>query len=104
MGAAARSAGEIELDRSGWVPTFPVTVVSRVTKAINYRHRSGSTPVDLRGTALMPMAKGQATSTASKAALKSTPMDHLTPATQFGPEYLTYVLWACDSGRAAKFW
>ncbi len=87
--------GHVQLDRSGSVPTFRVTVVSRVTKAINYRHRSGSTPVDLRGTALMPMAKGQADVNSKQGRIEiNARMDHLTPATQFGPEYLTYVLWA----------
>jgi outer membrane protein OmpA-like peptidoglycan-associated protein len=87
--------GHVQLDRSGSVPTFRVTVVSRVTKAINYRHRSGSTPVDLRGTALMPMAKGDAVVNSKQGRIEiNAHMDHMTPATQFGPEYLTYVLWA----------
>jgi outer membrane protein OmpA-like peptidoglycan-associated protein len=87
--------GHVQLDRSGSVPTFRVTVVSRVTKAINYRHRSGSTPVDLRGTALMPMAKGDAVVNSKQGRIEiNAHMDHMSPATQFGPEYLTYVLWA----------
>lgn len=85
----------VEMDRSGSVPIFRVTVVSRTTKAINYRHRSGSTPVDLRGTALMPMAKGEAVVNSKQGRIEiNAHMDHMTPATQYGPEYLTYVLWA----------
>src|ERR1700730_2628841 len=50
----------VQLDRSGSAPVFRVTVVERTTPAINYRHRSGSTPVDFHGTSLMPAAKGEA--------------------------------------------
>src|SRR5438552_18268166 len=41
-------------------PVFTVKVVSRTTKAVNYRHRGGSTKVDLDGTELMPEARGEA--------------------------------------------
>ena len=41
-------------------PVFRVKVVSRTTKAVNYRHRGGSTTVDLKGTSLMPDATGHA--------------------------------------------
>src|SRR5262249_33153520 len=41
-------------------PLYRVNVVARTAKAINYRHRSGSTKVDFQGTALMPRAKGDA--------------------------------------------
>jgi hypothetical protein len=40
-------------------PLYSVTVVSRSTKAINYRHLSGPTEIDFRGTVLMPFSKGQ---------------------------------------------
>jgi hypothetical protein len=42
------------------MPIYRVNVVARTTKAINYRHRSGSTKVDFQGTALMPRATGDA--------------------------------------------
>jgi outer membrane protein OmpA-like peptidoglycan-associated protein len=69
--------------------------VGRTTKAINYRHRSGSTKVDFRGTALMPQAKGIATVNSKQGHIQiDARMDKMTPATQYGPEYLTYVMWA----------
>ena len=40
-------------------PVFRVKVVSRTTKAVNYRHRGGSTMVDFKGTSLMPEASGK---------------------------------------------
>src|ERR1700722_12812902 len=85
----------VQLDRSGPAPVFRVTVVERTTPAINYRHRSGSTPVDLRGTALMPKAKGEAVVNSKQGRIEiNAHMDHMTSATQYGSEYLTYVMWA----------
>jgi outer membrane protein OmpA-like peptidoglycan-associated protein len=76
-------------------PIFRVTVVSRTTKAINYHHRTGSTHIDFRGTELMPAARGEARVESQMGSTKiDTSLDHLTPASQFGPEYMTYVLWA----------
>ena len=85
-------------------PVFRVTVVSRTIKAINYHHRSGTTHVDFRGTELMPKAHGEASVQSQLGSTKvQTHLDHLSPATQFGPEYLTYVLWAITpEGRAAN--
>jgi len=76
-------------------PTFKVSVVAKSTKAINYRHRSGSTTIDFAGTALMPKAKGQAKVDSRQGAIsiEATFKDVGSP-TQFGAEYLTYVLWA----------
>ena len=41
-------------------PIFRVTVVSRTIHAVNYHHRTGTTPIDFRGTELMPSARGEA--------------------------------------------
>jgi len=84
------------------MPIFRVTVVSRTVKAVNYHHRTGSTPVDLRGTALMPEAKGNAKVDSRTGSTKiETRFDHMRSPESFGPEYLTYVLWAITpEGRA----
>ena len=84
------------------VPVFRVTVVSRTINAVNYHHRSGTTHIDFRGTELMPTARGEAS---VESQMGSTKIDvhvgRLAPASQFGPEYLTYVLWAITpEGRA----
>src|ERR1700692_48733 len=95
QGQQSDQQGHVQLDRSGAVPIFRVTVVERTTKAINYRHRSGSTPIDFRGTSLMPDAQGEAVVNSKQGRIEiNAKMEHLTPATQYGPEYLTYVLWA----------
>ncbi len=85
-------------------PIFRVTVVSRTTKAINYHHRTGTTHIDFRGTALMPSARGEASVDSRLGSTKiETHLDHMTPANQFGPEYMTYVLWAITpEGRATN--
>jgi outer membrane protein OmpA-like peptidoglycan-associated protein len=90
-------------DKTGQpMPIFRVTVVSRTTKAINYHHRTGTTHVDFRGTELAPAARGEARVDSRLGSTKvETHLDHLTPASQFGAEYMTYVLWAITpEGRA----
>ncbi len=90
--------------QEGPQPVYRVTVVSRTTKAINYHHRSGATMVDFRGTALMPEARGEARVESKQGDIKiDATMEKLRPATQYGPEYLTYVMWAITpEGRATN--
>jgi outer membrane protein OmpA-like peptidoglycan-associated protein len=78
--------------------------VARTTKAINYNHRSGSTRIGFRGTALMPEARGEAKVQSEQGVIKiNAEMEKLGPATQFGHEYLTYVMWAITpEGRATN--
>ena len=77
------------------VPIYRITVVARTIKAINYRHRSGSTKVEFKGTSLMPDARGTADVQSKQGAIRvDAEMKHLQPPSKFGPEYLTYVLWA----------
>jgi outer membrane protein OmpA-like peptidoglycan-associated protein len=89
---------------NGSVPIYRVTVVDRTTKAINYNHRSGSTNIGLRGTSLMPQAQGEARVESKQGVIKiDANMEKLEPATKFGPEYLTYVMWAITpEGRATN--
>jgi outer membrane protein OmpA-like peptidoglycan-associated protein len=87
---------------NGPVPIYRVTVVSRTTRAVSYRNRSGWTKVDLKGTALAPEATGHADVNSRKGYIEvKAEMHHLRPASQYGPEYLTYVMWAITpEGRA----
>ena len=86
------------------VPVFRVVVVGRTTPAINYRPRSGQTRIEFAGTPLMPEAEGRATVEGEKGYIKiDAKFKDMGPATQFGPEYLTYVLWAITpEGRATN--
>jgi len=85
-------------------PLYRVTVVARTTKAINYSHAKGSTPIDFKGTVLMPFAKGEAKVEGKKGVTSvSAKFDKLSPASQYGPQFLTYVLWAVTpEGRASN--
>jgi outer membrane protein OmpA-like peptidoglycan-associated protein len=91
-------------DDRGQVPVFRVTVVGRTTPAINYRHRGGATTIDFRGTPLLPKSRGEAKVESKQGYIEiEVEFDNLVPATKFGPEYLTYVMWAITpEGRATN--
>jgi hypothetical protein len=73
---------------NGGTPIFRVTVVERTTNAVSYRHRSGWTKVDLRGTPLAPDATGHADVNSRPGYIEvKTEMHKLLPASQYGPEY-----------------
>src|SRR6202044_2244259 len=84
------------------MPVFRVTVSERTTKAVNYRHRGGSTEVDFRGTELMPEVGGHAKVEGKGGRLSiNAEFTHLEPVRSFGGQFLTYVLWAITpEGRA----
>jgi outer membrane protein OmpA-like peptidoglycan-associated protein len=92
------------IENGATTPIYRITVVARTTKAINYNHRSGSTHIGFRGTALMPQARGEAKVESKQGVIKiDADMEKLGPATQFGHEYLTYVMWAITpEGRATN--
>jgi outer membrane protein OmpA-like peptidoglycan-associated protein len=85
-------------------PIFRMTVIQRSIQAVNYRHRSGSTEVDLHGTELMPEARGKAKVNSKQGRLEvDADMNHMVAPGTYGPEYLTYVLWAVTpEGRATN--
>jgi outer membrane protein OmpA-like peptidoglycan-associated protein len=84
-------------------PLYKVTVVSRTAKAVNYRSRGGATKIDFRGTALMPEARGEAKVESKQGYIEiEVEFDDINrPASQFGPEYLTYVMWAVSPEGSA---
>jgi outer membrane protein OmpA-like peptidoglycan-associated protein len=76
-------------------PIYKITVVGRDIPAINYFHRSGATNIGLQGTSLLPQAKGSAKVDSERGRIAiDAKFEGLVPANSFGPEYLTYVLWA----------
>ena len=85
-------------------PIYKITIVERTAKAINYKHRSGATKIDFSGTPLMPAARGEAKVESKQGYIEiEVEFDDLQSATRFGPEYLTYVLWAITpEGRATN--
>ena len=86
------------------VTIFHITVVGRTTPAINYRPRHDDTPLDFQGTSLLPKAEGHASISGEKGYIRiDAKFNELEPATRFGPEYLTYVMWAITpEGRATN--
>jgi hypothetical protein len=76
-------------------PLFRVEVVERTTAAINFLHRGGSTKLDFQGTPLMPASKGEAKVESERGVIHvAAKFERMAPPSSFGPEYLTYVLWA----------
>lgn len=79
-------------------------VIERTMKAISYQHRSGATKVDFRGTDLQPRSRGEAKVESKKGYMEiEVEFDDMQPATRYGVEYLTYVLWAITpEGRTSN--
>ena len=74
---------------------FRVEVVARTTQAVNYLHRGGATKIDFQGTPLMAFARGSARVESVRGATHvSADFKNLVQPSSYGPEYLTYVLWA----------
>jgi outer membrane protein OmpA-like peptidoglycan-associated protein len=88
----------------GSTPIFRVEVVSRSIQAVSYRNRSGWTKIDFQGTSLAPQAKGTADVNSRLGHMEiKLDVKNLPAATTFGPEFLTYVLWAITpDGHAAN--
>ena len=89
---------------AGSMPIYRVTVIERSTKAVNYNHRSGATKIDFQGTLLLPQARGEAKVESKQGYIEiEVEFDALKPATAYGAEYLTYVLWAVTpEGRTSN--
>ena len=88
----------------GPASTYRVIVINRSVEAVNYRHRSGATSVDLAGTSLLPLADGKAKVRSKRGTMEvEAEFGNLQNPVSFGGEYLTYVLWAISpEGRAVN--
>src|ERR1700687_3558528 len=94
-GAQAQAQTQVPADSGNPTPTYRINVVSRTTRAVSYRHRSGATKINFQGTNLMPGAAGEAKVESKRGALRiEVEFSGLDKPTSFGNEYLTYVLWA----------
>ncbi len=80
---------------SGSMPIYRISVVERSTKAVNYKNRGGATKIDFAGTPLLPDSHGEAKVESKQGYIEiEVEFRNLQPATAYGPEYLTYVMWA----------
>ena len=76
-------------------PVYRVNIVSRTTRAVSYKHRSGATRINFQGTNLMTGAAGEAKVESKRGVLEiEAEFTGLDKPTSFGNEYLTYVFWA----------
>src|ERR1700720_4520149 len=93
--AQAQYQTQVPADSGNPTPTYRINVISRTTRAVSYRHRSGATKINFQGTDLMPAAAGDAKVESKRGALAiEAEFSGLDRPTSFGNEYLTYVLWA----------
>lgn len=95
---------EAVVTQSGDIFFYKVKVVQRDIDAVNFFHRSGPTKVGFQGTELLPGGRGEAEVKSERGKITvNAEFKGLTPANGFGPEYLTYVLWAISpDGRPAN--
>jgi len=100
----ASAQAQTPADSSNPTPTYRINVVSRTTRAVSYRHRSGATRINFQGTDLMPGAAGEAKVESKRGALEiEVEFSGIDRPTSFGNEYLTYVLWAISpEGRSVN--
>src|ERR1700726_2831706 len=97
LGASAQAQYQTQVpaDAGNPTPTYRINVVSRTTRAVSYRHRSGATKINFQGTDLKPAAAGEAKVESKRGRLEiEVEFSGLDRPTAFGNEYLTYVLWA----------
>ncbi len=90
-------AGQITQQDDGTY-IYRVRVVQHDLDCVNYFHRSGPTTIGFVGTPLLPGGKGEARVQSERGGITiHANFQGLTPANGFGPEYLTYVLWAISA-------
>jgi len=96
--APGATHGDVVAEGPNGTYIYHVKVVARELDAVNYLNRSGATHIGFRGTSLLASAHGDAKveSVTGKSKI-SAHFEGLTPANGFGPEYLTYVLWAISA-------
>ncbi len=95
ISAQVRNPTQSEPDRTVPPAIFHIEVVSRSADAVNYLHRGGSTKIDFQGTPLMASVVGSAKVESIRGVIHiAAELKNLAQPSSFGPEYLTYVLWA----------
>ena len=89
---------------AGETPIFRTTVIERSAEPMNYRHRSGATTIDFKGTELLPGSRGEAKVESKQGYIEiEVEFDDLQPANKQGAEYLRYGLWAITlEGRTSN--
>jgi hypothetical protein len=78
--------------------------IERTVKVISYEKHSGIAKVEMQGTSILPQAQGEAEIQRGDDGIDiRAELSGLEPPARFGPEYLTYVIWAITpNGSAAN--
>ncbi|MDT8070955.1 MAG: OmpA family protein [Terriglobia bacterium] len=85
---------QIQVTPMDQTPVYRVQVVERTTDAIDYRHRARST-INIHGTSLDPNITGKAKINSKNGRIAvEAKLNHMNKPESYGPQYLTYVLWA----------
>src|SRR5215472_10826105 len=95
VGVAMAEAADAQTDPNLEAQSATHTITKKAS-AVGYEVGSGKTKVDLRGTELMPQARGVAkVEIKSKAGRTNVAVDlrDMSPPSVLGAEFLTYVLW-----------
>ena len=94
----------VQITPMSQTPVYRVNVRERTTKAVDYRHRAGSTTVQMHGTDVSPEIHGDAKVNSKAGRLTvDAKLERMKPAQSFGPQFLTYVLWAVTpEGRSTN--
>ncbi len=102
--AAAPQSTPAAAARADQSSMYQMVLVDRDVKAVKYEHRTGSSKINFAGTDLMPSAKGEAKVASNRGAIKvKVEFWNVKKPSTFGPEYLTYVMWAISpEGRAVN--
>lgn len=100
---ALPGTGTAESPKSS-TPLYKVTIEGGAAKAINYRALKKPTTIGFRGTVVLPQAGGDAIIKRNQGTISiDVLVKGMEPAAKFGPEFLTYVLWAISpEGRAVN--
>src|SRR5258707_12191705 len=100
--ALAQAQTQVPADSGNPTPTYRINVVSRTTRAVSYKHRSGAAKINFQGTDLMPAAAGEAKVESKRGTLEDeveVEFSGLDKPRSFGTGNLTNLLWRiCPQG------
>ena len=94
---------QIQITPMNQTPVYRVQVVESTTDAVDYRHRASSS-INLLGTELDPKITGEAKIDSDHGRISiHSKLEHMRKPETYGPQFLTYVLWAITpEGRATN--
>lgn len=94
---------QIQVTPMNQTPVYRVQVVERAIDAVDYRHHASSS-IKMQGTDLDPKITGEAKIDSKNGRISiHSKLEHMQKPEAYGPQFLTYVLWAVTpEGRATN--